>query len=148
MTDVDAWIEGAQRTQRSAVLHSRADLVAPIKLAHRGLSAAREADDLPKIAELEDELVALGKQFNDSEMIVTVRGHTLAESQAIISRAQTDSADDDETGLRLLSDAITDPPMTVAQLRALRAAVGEPQMTLIVLEYRKACSVAPEITGE
>lgn len=141
MSELDEWIDGAQRTHRSVTLYARADLIADLDRLDREIQIAREADEATDDLDAAWEDVA--RRFHESALTITVRGLTDAEFRAIRTQSNIDKVDASTLGARLLAEAIVSPPFTVEQLLSLEDKVGEAQIGRIVAAYTLASREQP-----
>lgn len=141
MSDLDEWIDSAQRTHRSVTLYARADLIADLDRLDREIQIAREADE--PTGDLDAAWEDTARRFHESALTITVRGLTDAEFRAIRTQANIDKVDASTLGARLLAEAIVSPSFSVEQLLALEDKVGEAQIGRIVAAYTLASREQP-----
>lgn len=139
MTDIDAWIDGAQRMRRSVLIYQRPDLVADLDTINQEMTTAKAAG--LDIGDYEARWTATAQAFADSGLRVTVEGQTMDEITA--AKAAGVGDDDEQASARLLAAAIVSPLMTVEQVMRLRDAIGDAQIDIITSAWRSACFDAP-----
>ena len=92
--DLDAWLDGAKRTERAVILYGRADLLADIDLleAQQRTAAAIPEEDRA-LGEgvggyLQDKIDALYVQMDQSKIVLRVRSLTDSEVEEIRTAAE------------------------------------------------------------
>jgi hypothetical protein len=149
--DLDAWIDGAQRTERSAVVYARPDLLAEIDHLDRQIESSRRAgpddrgldDPTPEsLREKRDQLVAA---FHASALEVRVRGLTRDEMNDREDAAKKDGVTGTDVDLYVLASAIVSPRFTLAQLKRMLERVGDSQINSIVQAYHRASAERPAV---
>lgn len=112
--DLDAWLDGASRTERSVIVYGRADLLADID------DLEREQGNIALIPEgdramsgndgndLQSKIDALIVQMDASKMVIRVRSLTDDETEAIRTKTQVDIKDDlDKAASDARAEAVT-----------------------------------------
>lgn len=146
--DLDAWISGAERTVRSAIVYQKANLIAELDvLAERIANAEREeAVDGPSMGggsgKLRAEYARLADEFKKSALTVRMKALTFDEKKEIEKAHKTDA------GLYALSASMVEPKCTPEQIEKLEAAIGNAQMGLIIRAYNRACDDAPTVSAD
>lgn len=149
--DLDAWIDGAQRTERSAVVYARPDLLAQIDHLDQAIASVRRVepedrgvnDPTPESLRQErDQLVA---QFHASALEVRVRGLTRDDIDEREKAAKAEGAVGTDVDLHVLASAIISPPFTRKQLKRLLERVGDSQINAIVQAYHRASAERPAV---
>ncbi len=141
--DVDAWIAGAKRQQRSVLIYQRPDIVAELDEINQELTTLRAAGQ--DIAALEDRWTQRALAFTESSLRVTVQGQTLAEIAAIKAAASALDEDEAQMNARLLAAAIVQPVFNSEQIMALHDAIGDAQLEVILQAWRSACFDVPPL---
>lgn len=156
--DLDAWLDDAQRPQRSVKVYGRADLIAQMDELERRIKVEEEAGERAvgdrTIPDLKDEWETLAAQFTASGLDVTVQGLNAADVKAVEDdvleldglppkakdKRRADPTPDEQAriGQALLAKAIVSPPMTVEQVATLTDRIGEAQVMRLVTAWRLA----------
>jgi hypothetical protein len=150
--DFDAWLEGAERPVRAVTVYQKAGLIADLDALEARILAADDDEDVdgPSMAggvtKLRAEYQRLAHQFHNSALTIKVQGHDEAE-KADIAKANPGLAPG-ELGYIILADAITEPKITVEQLKRLGKKVGEAQFDQIPAAYHKASKEIPAVSAD
>jgi hypothetical protein len=146
--DLDAWIEGAERTIRSATVYQKAGLIGDLDvLAAKIENAEREeAVDGPGMGggagKLRAEYAKLAGEFKASALTVRMKALTLDEKKAIEKEHKED------TGAHILAASMVEPRVTAEQIRKIENAIGNAQMALIIRAYNQACDDTPAVSAD
>lgn len=150
--DLDAWLDGADRPQRSVTVYQKAGLIADLDaLAEQiELAEAEEEVDGPSMGggaqKLRAEYAQLAKQFHDSGLKLRVKGHY--DYEKIEFRAQNEGLSDADLGHVILADAIVSPKFTPAHVKKLEKVIGPGQFGLITETYRRASNEVPVVSAD
>jgi hypothetical protein len=153
--DFDAWLEGAERPERSVTVYQKASLIADLDALEAKILAADDDEDdvyergltqADPARKLRAEYQKLAKQFHDSALTIRVQGHDEDEKREI-AKANKDLLPG-ELGYVILADAITSPKVTADQLKRLAKKVGEAQFNQIPAAYQKASSEIPVVSAD
>jgi len=143
VTDIDAWIDGAQRMRRSVLIYQRPDLVAELDTINQEMTTAKAAG--LDIGDYESRWESTARAFADSGLRVTVEGQTVDEVASLRAESTALGEDDEQESARVLAKAIVSPKVTVAQLIALHNALGDAQFEQILAAWRSACFDPPPL---
>ena len=150
--DLDAWLDGADRPQRSVTVYQKAGLIADLDaLAERIEHAeAEEEVDGPSMgggaSSLRAEYAQLAQQFHDSALVIRVQGHSEDEKDEIkAANADMNAADQ---GRVILADAMVSPRFTVEQVKKLERVIGPAQFNAVLGAYYKASREAPVVSAD
>jgi hypothetical protein len=150
--DFDAWLEDADRPERSVTVYQKAGLIADLDaLAEKITNAEADEDvDGPSmgggIGGLRAEYAAIAQRFHDSALTIRVQSLTKDEQREI--GAAHEDLDANELGAFILAQAITYPKVKPAQVKKLSRAVGDAQFAKILTAYHQACSEMPEVSAD
>lgn len=151
--DFDAWLDGAERPQRSVTVYQRAGLIADLDaLEARILAADEDGEDVDGpsmgggVGKLRAEYAKLAKQFHDSALTVRVQGHDEDEKRELAKANPELQAGG--LGYVVLADAIQSPTATPEQLRRLAKKIGEAQFNQILSAYHQACTEIPSVSAD
>ena len=150
--DVDAWLDGLSRPQRSVRVYQRGDimarlddLAAQIEQAEMADAGERSmADTSPEslrvqYAELADEMKA-------ASLLVTVQGHDRDEKAAALKDLKEPSAVD--VARALIFDALVSPQMSREQFDRFMSGIGPAQQDRVAEAYTRACGEVPEPSAD
>lgn len=141
--DLDAWISGASRPERTVTVYRDGHLLAELDEIDAQIKAAKAVapenlgiTEVPPSESLERQWEDVAARFVTSALPVRVRALTQAEYRAahkagVKACGGEAKADPDVIGLHVVAAASVAPKMSPAQAAALRDAIGEPQMGLI-----------------
>lgn len=150
--DFDAWLEGAERPQRSVTVYQKAGLIADLdRLEEQINNADDDAEvDGPSMAggvgKLRAEYARVAQAFHDSALVIRVQGLREDEQRAI-GKANPDAAPS-VLGTHVLAAAITSPKVTPAQVAKLEKVIGDPQFTRILTAYYGASKEFPAVSAD
>lgn len=144
--NVDEWIDGARRTERSVRLYQRPDLIADLDELDRRIELARAAGEPTE--PLVEEWQAVAQRFANSGLLVRVRSLSGAEVQAMQAEALIERLELDAIGLAAIAAACVEPSLTVEQLSRLLDKVGESQVMLLGQAVVAACAEPPEVNSD
>jgi hypothetical protein len=146
--DLDAWIEGADRTVRSATVYQKAGLIGDLDLLATQIETAEaeEAIDGPGMGggsgKLRAKYAKLAAEFKASALVIRMKALTVDEKKAIEEEHKED------TGAHILAASMVEPRVTAAQIRKLEKAIGNAQMALIIQAYNRACDDVPAVSAD
>jgi hypothetical protein len=149
--DLDAWLDGADRPERSVTVYQRAGLIADLdRLAEQIRNADDDEIDGPSMAGgvglLRAEYAKVAKQFHDSALTVRVRSVSQSEQSEI--RDRNTDLDERALGKLVLSDALVSPKATPEQVGKLERILGDAQFSLIVGAWQQACRAVPAVSAD
>lgn len=150
--DLDAWLSGLSRPQRSVRIFQRGDLLAELQELGREIELAEAAGDAERSlndaspAVLRQKYADLSEQFAASGRDFRFQGHDVDERKAIMG--DRIEADRSEIGRDLLFDALVSPQMTRDQFNVLLKGIGPAQIDDLVGAYQLACSDIPEPSAD
>jgi hypothetical protein len=150
--DFDAWLDGAERPERSVTVYQKAGLIADLDaLAERITNAEQDEDvDGPSmgggVGKLRAEYAKLAQQFHESGLTVRVRAMDDHEKRNL--RVANPDMTPTEFGFLVLSKAIVSPTVSAAQVKRLADVLGEVQFGFILTKFHQACVDAPEVSAD
>jgi len=148
--DLDAWLDDAERPQRSVTVYQKAGLIADLDALEAKILAAEDDEDVdgPSMgggpAKLRAEYQKLAKQFHDSALTIKVQGHDEEEKRKIAVA----NKGADNLAYIVLADAIQSPKATPAQVQRLAEKVGEVQFGQILTAYHQASTEIPAVSAD
>lgn len=155
--NLDAWLEDADRPERSVTVYQKAGLIADldrlaaqIENAETDESAAmvneRRLGEESEVQRLTREYAAVAKRFHDSALVVRVRSISDAEQAEI--REANPNLNQRELGKLVLSEAFVSPKATPEQVGKLERILGDAQFSLIVGAWQQACRAVPVVSAD
>lgn len=149
--DFDAWLDGADRPERSVTVYQKAGLIADLDALAEQITNADEEDvDGPSMGggagALRAKYAKLAAEFHASAL--TVRVHSLTkEEQGEIGKANP-GREAGDLGFEVLAAALTFPKATPVQLKKLEKKLGGAQFAKIVTAFNQACYEVPEVSAD
>lgn len=149
--DFDAWLEGAERPERSVTVYQKAGLIANLDALAEQITNVDEEDvDGPSMGggagALRSKYAKLAAEFHASGL--SVRVHSLTkDEQREIGKSNLGMSEGD-LGFEVLAAAITFPKASAAQLKKLEKKLGAAQFGKIVNAFNQACYEAPEVSAD
>ena len=150
--DMDAWLSGLSRPQRSVRVYQRGDIMARLDdlaaqiehaemgdIGERGLADASPESLRAQYAELAEEMQA-------ASLLVTVQGHDADEKAAILKEGEGSTAR--ERGRALVFDALVSPSMSREQFDRFMDGIGPAQQDRVAEAYTRACGEVPEPSAD
>lgn len=149
--DLDAWLDGADRPERSVTVYQKAGLIADLdRLAEQIRNADEDEVDGPSmgggVGKLRAEYAKVAKQFHDSALTVRVRSVSQSEQSEI--REKNPDLGQGALGKLVLSDAFVSPKATPDQIGKLERVLGDAQFSLIVDAWHQACRAVPAVSAD
>ena len=147
--DLDAWLDDAERPQRSVTVYQKAGLIADLDaLAERIENAEDEEVDGPSAGgtSLRSQYAKLAQQFHDSALTIRIEGRSEREREDVVLRVP--GLTPDQRGAVVLADAIVSPKFTPEQVEKLAAKLGEVQFSRIVTRFHEACGDIPAVSAD
>jgi hypothetical protein len=148
--DLDAWLDDAERPQRSVTVYQKAGLIADLDALEAKILAAEDDEDVdgPSMgggpAKLRAEYQKLAKQFHDSALTIRIEGRDENE-RAKAAAGETDPA---LRGAAVIADAITSPKFSAKQVEKLAEKIGEAQFANVVATFKAAFSDMPSVSAD
>jgi hypothetical protein len=148
--DLDAWLDDAERPQRSVTVYQKAGLIADLDALEAKILAAEDDADVdgPSMgggpAKLRAEYQKLAKQFHDSALTIRVQGHSDEEKRGFLPG----SGPTEGVVYTVLADAITAPKVTADQVKRLEKKLGPAQFGLILTAYHQASTEIPAVSAD
>ena len=147
--DVDAWLDDAERPERSVTVYQKAGLIADLdRLGEQIGNADEDEVDGPSmgggVGKLRAEYAALAKQFHDSALTIRVQGRDMGERAKVAASVSDESL----RGAAVLADAIQAPKFTPEQVNRLAEKLGGPQFQLIVKRFEEASADLPSVSAD
>lgn len=155
--DLDAWLQDAQRPQRSVTVYARPDLIADLDALEQKIKLAQDANRLDEtglgemspVQALQAAYYELAEEFSRSSLVVRLQGLTSDEQKAIREEAKAAGDDSNEAvGFRMISASLMHPKASVEQAKRLRDKIGEAQYSAIIATYNAACGSFPEVSAD
>ena len=149
--DLDAWLDGADRPERSVTVYQKAGLIADLdRLAEQIQNADEDEVDGPSmgggVGKLRAEYARIAAQFHESALTVRVAGHS-DEEKRDFATANPDLAPSELGGV-VLANAIKVPTITPAQVKRLEKKIGPAQFGLILNAYHQASTEIPSVSAD
>lgn len=149
--NLDAWLEDADRPERSVTVYQKAGLIADLdRLAAQIESADEEEVDGPSmgggVGKLRADYARIAKRFHDSALVVRVQ--SISDDEQAEIRAKNPDADQRELGKLVLSEALVSPKATPDQVGKLERILGDAQFSLIVSAWHQACRAVPVVSAD
>ena len=147
--DLDAWLDDAERPQRSVTVYQKAGLIADLDaLAERIENAEDEEVDGPSAGgiSLRSQYAKLAQQFHDSALTIRIEGRSEREREDVVLRVP--GLTPDQRGAVVLADAIVSPKFTPEQVEKLAGKLGEVQFSRIVTRFHEACGDIPAVSAD
>jgi len=147
--DFDAWLDGADRPQRSVTVYQKAGLIADLDALAVRIEHADGEDEVdgPSMAggaqKLRAEYARLAEQFHNSALTIRVKGHDDDEKRVFVK-------DNPEGGVvyEVLADAFLEPKVTPAQVKRLEKTIGQAQFALVLAAYHQASTEVPVVSAD
>ena len=146
--DLDAWIDGAERTVRSATVYRRAGLIGDLDILAAKIENAEREEAIDGAGmgggsgKLRAEYAKLADEFAKSALTVRMKALTLDEKKAIEKDHKKD------TGAHILSASMVEPACSPEQVLKLEQAIGNAQFRLIIQAYNRACDDEPTVSAD
>jgi len=149
--DLDAWLEDADRPERSVTVYQKAGLIADLdRLAEQIQNADDDEVDGPSmgggVGKLRAEYAKVAKQFHDSALTVRVR--SVSDSEQAELREKNPDLDQRALGKLVLSEAFVSPKASPEQVGKLERVLGDAQFSLIVGAWQQACRAVPAVSAD
>lgn len=143
MTDIETWIAGAKRQQRSVLIYQRPDIIAELDRINQEITTLRAAG--LDVSDLKAQWDERALAFSESKLRVTVGGQTMDEISALKAASAAAGEDEEQESARTLADAIVHPDVTQEQVIALHNAIGDAQYEAVLAAWRSACFDVPPL---
>jgi len=151
--DFDAWLDGAERPERSVTVYQKAGLIADLDALEEQIQNAEAAEDLePSLTEvgearnLRAKYAKLAQQFHDSALTIRVQGRTLEERAKL--HADNKDLEAVKLGAVVIADALVYPKATPQQVEKLKTVIGDAQFSRIVAAYNQANNEFPVVSAD
>jgi len=149
--DLDAWLDDADRPERSVTVYQKAGLIADLdRIAEQITNADEDEVDGPSmgggVGKLRAEYAKLAKQFHGSALTVRVRSVSQEEQREL--REKNPDLGDAALGKLVLSEALVSPKATPEQVGKLERVLGDAQFSLIVGAWQQACRAVPAVSAD
>ena len=147
--DIDAWLDGADRPERSVTVYQKASLIADLDALEVQIRNADEEDvDGPSmgggVGALRAKYAEVAQRFHDSALTIRVQGRE-AHERVKAAESVTDPA---LRGAAVLADAIQSPKFTPEQVARLAEKLGGAQFQLIVSRFEEASDEIPAVSAD
>jgi len=149
--DFDAWLDGADRPQRSVTVYQKAGLIADLDALAVRIEHAEPDDEVDGpsmgggVRKLRAEYARLAQEFHDSALTIRVKGHDDDEKRVF---AESHKGDAQSLGNLVLADAFLEPKIKPEQVEKLEKAIGQAQFRLITAAYMSACDEVPVVSAD
>ena len=150
--DFDAWLDGAERTERGVTVYQRAGLIADLDLLSEQIVNADQDDeaDGPSMGggagRLRAKYAELAQQFHDSALHLRIRA--MDEYEQVELRKTNPDLSPSDFGYLVISEAITSHKITPGQLRKMNERIGELQFGRIFETFNQANTEAPSVSAD
>lgn len=151
--DLDAWLSGASRPQRSVRIFQRGDMLAELDELGREIELAEAVGDAERSltdaspTTLRQKYAELSEEFAASCLDVRVQGHDQDETKEIMGERFAQS-DIPAVERDLIFDALVYPKMTREQYDRFVGAIGPAQFEAIKSAYTSACRALPKPSAD
>ena len=145
--DVDAWLDGLSRPQRSVRVYQRGDIMAQLDDLAAQIENAESVDDGERglvdasPASLRAQYAQLAEEMKAASLLVTVQGHDRDEKVAALKGAE--DASPVEVARTLIFDALVSPKMNREQFDRFMSGIGPAQQDRVAEAYTRACGEVP-----
>lgn len=151
--DVDAWLDGLSRPQRSVRVYQRGDLMArlddlaaQIEHADASDSAERSIADGASADALRMQYAELAAEMESASLTVTIQGHDVDEKAGILNGLK--DASNRERGRALVFDGLVSPTMSREQFDRFMDGIGPAQQDRVAEAYALACNEIPSPSAD
>ena len=151
--DLDAWLSGASRPQRSVRIYQRGDMLAELDELGREIELAEAAGDAERSltdaspAALRQRYAELSEKFAASSMTVRVQSATIEEELEIIGDRDR-RTNGPAINRDLVYAALIEPKMTREQFDRFVDSIGAYQWGKVVNTYTVACGAKAEPSAD
>ena len=150
--DVDAWLDGLSRPQRSVRVYQRGDIMAQLDDLAAQIEHAESVDDGERglvdasPASLRAQYAQLAEEMKAASLLVTVQGHDRDEKVAALKGVE--DASPVEVARTLIFDALVSPKMNREQFDRFMSGIGPAQQDRVAEAYTRACGEVPEPSAD
>lgn len=149
--DFDKWLEDADRPERAVTVYQKAGLIAELDALEQQITNADDDEvDGPSVAggagKLRERYAKLAAEFHASALSVRVQSLTKDEMQEL--HKGNPDLEPGDLGFIVLSEAMTFPKATPAQLRKLEKKLGGAQFGRILHAFNQVCNEVPEVSAD
>lgn len=150
--DFDAWLDGADKPQRSVTVYQKAGLIADLDALAVQIEHAEPDDDVDGpsmgggVRKLRAEYAKLAKQFHDSALTIRVQG--LDDDERLAIQEAHPELEGRALTYTILAEAFVSPKATAAQVEKLKGRVGEAQFTGILAAFHQANNEVPVVSAD
>lgn len=151
--DMDAWLAGLSRPQRSVRIYQRGDLMARLDVLAAQIERADAQGDMERTlgdgstaTSLRAEYAEVAAEMEAAALTVTVQGHDADEKKELLAGGEASSLR--ARGRVLLHDALVSPEMSWEQFERFMGGIGPAQEDRIADAYSAACSVVAEPSAD
>jgi len=145
--DLDAWLDDAERPQRSVTVYQKAGLIADLDALEAKIENAEDEEvDGPSAGggSLRGQYAKLAKEFHDSALTIRIEGRDENER----AKAAAGEADPALRGAAVIADAIISPKFSPKQVEKLAERIGEAQFANVVATFKAAFSDIPAVSAD
>lgn len=150
--DFDAWLDGADRPQRSVTVYQKAGLIADLDALAVRIEHADGEDEVdgPSMAggaqKLRAEYAKLAEQFHNSALTIRVQG--LDEDERLAIQKANPELEGRPLTYKILAEALVSPKATPAQVEKLKGRIGEAQFVGILAAFHQANNEVPAVSAD
>lgn len=151
--DFDAWLEGAERPERSVTVYQKAGLVADLDALEEQIHNAEADEDYERalteageVRKLRAKYAAIAEKFKASALTVRIQGRTREEREALNEANKDLNAK--QLGAVIIADAMAYPKVTAKQVEKLNAVLGDAQFGRILAAYNRANNEFPAVSAD
>lgn len=151
--DLDAWLAGASRPQRSVRIYQRGDMLAELDELGREIELAEAVDDAERSltdaspATLRQKYAELSEEFAAAAMTIRVQSATIEEELEIIGDRDRKTKGP-EINRDLVFAALVEPKMSRQQFDRFVNTIGAYQWGKVVSTYTIACGAKAEPSAD
>ncbi|MFZ1361352.1 MAG: hypothetical protein WAS05_00245 [Candidatus Nanopelagicales bacterium] len=140
-TNLDEWIDSAERTTRAVPIYGKAGLVADLDQIEHQLKICVESER----AGLQEQWDKIAAEIQDSKQIFKVQGCTKAEFEAVRTESVLNGDSVELQTAKTMALSILEPKITADQLLKLQDKVGEGQIAPLMLAIAEASRQAIKV---
>lgn len=152
--DLDSWVKGVKRPERSVTVYQRPDIIAELDELERRIKVSRrESQDEEgslgskrALRNLEDDYERLAQEFSDSALTIRLRFVGADEKKQILTKAK--NGDTADFAGRMWAAAIVSPKVTPKQALALLSSLDEVQFGAIEEKFKAMNENMPSVSAD
>ncbi|NOJ59760.1 hypothetical protein [Arthrobacter sp. 260] len=152
--DLDGWVKGIKRPERSVTVYQRPDIIAELDELERQIKTARRVaqDDEGSLGSkrslraLEGEYQRMAQEFSDSALTIRLRLVDADEKKRIVAKSK--KGDMADFAGRMWSAAIISPKVTPKQALALLSSIDEVQLAAVQEKFDAMQADMPSVSAD